>query len=96
MTTDLRQIPLSDRTVYDETSDDGVNPRPHWAGLFENLQSLGSDELARRWTRAERRIHENGITYNIYGDPRGTNRPWQIDMLHFLSRLKSGERSSRD
>ena len=61
-----------------------MNPRPHWAGLFENLQSLGSDELARRWTRAERRIRENGITYNIYGDPRGTNRPWQIDMLPLL------------
>ena len=84
MTTDLRQIPLSHRTVFDETSGDGVNPRPHWARLFDNLESLGPDELARRWTRAERRIRENGITYNIYGDPRGSSRPWQIDMLPLL------------
>lgn len=79
-----RQIPLTDRTVYDETSGDGITPRPHWTHLFDTLQSLGHDEMARRWIRAERRIRENGVTYNIYGDPLGTNRPWQIDMLPLL------------
>ena len=32
----------------------------------------------------ERRIRENGITYNIYSDPLGANRPWQIDIVPFL------------
>jgi uncharacterized circularly permuted ATP-grasp superfamily protein len=45
--------------------------------------------LARRsWggagSRAERRIRENGITYNIYSDPLGANRPWKIDIVPFL------------
>ena len=37
-----------------------------------------------RWSRAERRIRENGITYNIYSDPLGANRPWKIDIVPFL------------
>src|SRR5829696_6584183 len=84
MISDLRQIPLRDGSVFDETSGDGVNPRPHWAHLFDELQSLGQDELARRWARAEHRIQENGVTYNIYGDPLGVNRPWRLDMLPLL------------
>ena len=24
-------------------------------------------------------IHENGVTYNVYGDPQGMERPWELD-----------------
>jgi uncharacterized circularly permuted ATP-grasp superfamily protein/uncharacterized alpha-E superfamily protein len=40
--------------------------------------------LGRRWSRAERRIRENGITYNIYSDPLGANRPWRTDIVPLL------------
>src|ERR1019366_10652215 len=69
---------------YDELSADGVTPRPHWAHMMESLREIGPEELGRRWTRAERRIRENGLTYNIYSDPLGANRPWKIDILPFL------------
>jgi uncharacterized circularly permuted ATP-grasp superfamily protein/uncharacterized alpha-E superfamily protein len=84
MTWDLHQTPLRYRASYDELSADGVTPRPHWAHLMESLQAIGSEELGRRWTRAERRIRENGITYNIYSDPLGVNRPWTIDIVPLL------------
>ncbi|HEY5808821.1 MAG TPA: circularly permuted type 2 ATP-grasp protein, partial [Povalibacter sp.] len=32
-------------------------------------------ELARRL------IVENGVTYNVYADPQGRDRPWQLDIL---------------
>ena len=51
---------------------------------MESLRAIGSEELGRRWARAERRIHENGITYNVYGDPLGASRAWQIDIVPFL------------
>ena len=60
------------------------SPRPHWAHLMESLRAIGPEELGRRWARAERRIRENGITYNVYGDPLGANRPWQIDIVPLL------------
>jgi uncharacterized circularly permuted ATP-grasp superfamily protein/uncharacterized alpha-E superfamily protein len=48
------------------------------------LRELGPAELGQRWSRAERRIRENGITYNIYGDPEGAARPWKIDLVPLL------------
>src|ERR1022692_1246850 len=84
MTVDLSQTPLRYGDAYDELSADGVTPRPHWAHLMESLRAIGPDELGTRWNRAERRIRENGITYNIYGDPLGANRPWKIDLVPFL------------
>jgi uncharacterized circularly permuted ATP-grasp superfamily protein/uncharacterized alpha-E superfamily protein len=87
--TDLYQIPLRYGNAYDELSADGVTPRPHWAHLMESFQAIGPDELSRRYSRAERRIRENGITYNIYSDPLGANRPWQIDIVPFL--ISAGE-----
>ncbi len=84
MTADLYQIPLRYGNAYDELSADGVTPRPHWAHLMESLRDIGPDELGRRCLRAERRIRENGITYNIYSDPLGANRPWEIDIVPFL------------
>lgn len=82
--TDLYQIPLRYGDAYDELSADGVTPRAHWAHLMECLEAIGPDELGRRCGRAERRIRENGITYNIYSDPLGANRPWEIDIVPFL------------
>jgi len=84
MSVDLYQPPLRYRDAYDESSADGVTRRPHWAHLMESLQAIGPQELGRRWARAERRIRENGITYNIYGDPLGASRPWQIDIVPLL------------
>src|SRR5450432_3333389 len=84
MTVDLDQVPLRYGAAYDELSADGVTPRPHWAHVMESLRAIGSEELGRRWARAERRIRENGITYNVYGDPLGASRAWQIDIVPFL------------
>jgi uncharacterized circularly permuted ATP-grasp superfamily protein/uncharacterized alpha-E superfamily protein len=84
MTVDLYQTPLRYGPAYDELSGDGVTPRAHWAHLMDSLGAIGPEELGRRWARAERRIRENGITYNIYGDPLGANRPWKIDIVPYL------------
>jgi uncharacterized circularly permuted ATP-grasp superfamily protein/uncharacterized alpha-E superfamily protein len=81
---DLYQSALRYGDTYDESSADGVCPRPHWEPVMESLHALGPEELGRRWMLAERRIRENGITYNIYGDPLGANRPWRTDIVPFL------------
>ena len=84
MIADLYQSTLRYGAAYEESSADGINPRPHWTALMESLRTIGPAELARRWALAERRIRENGITYNIYGDPQGANRPWQTDVVPLL------------
>jgi len=82
--TELLQTLLPDRLTYNELAPDGITPRPHWSSFIESLQAIGSDELAHRWEHAERRIRENGITYNVYTDPQGANRPLAIDPIPLL------------
>src|ERR1700683_440593 len=84
MIADLLQTLLPDLSSYNELAADGVNPRPHWSAFIDHIQALGSDELAHRWEHAERRIRENGVTYNIYTDPQGANRPLAIDPIPLL------------
>ena len=84
MISDLLQTLFRDQAVYDELSADGIAPRSHWAPFIEGFESIAPEELSRRWIHAERRIRENGVTYNIYGDPLGANRPWKLDMVPLL------------
>ncbi len=62
----------------------GRSARPHWAPLARALVELGPAEMARRWTQARRLIRENGVTYNVYGDPQGMDRPWELDAVPLL------------
>src|SRR5688572_29476362 len=69
---------------FDEAFDPTGAVRPHWAELFNSLRHLDPAELARRWREAKGLIRENGVTYNVYGDPDGIARPWQLDPIPLL------------
>jgi len=64
------------------SADGGVFP--HYAKLLGELEQFGPAELARRADASQRFVHEHGITYNVYGDPRGMERPWQLDPIPFV------------
>jgi uncharacterized circularly permuted ATP-grasp superfamily protein/uncharacterized alpha-E superfamily protein len=70
------------------TADEMIEPdgslRPHWRMFVSQLDDLGPEELPRRWEQARRLIRENGITHNVYGDPDGLDRPWNLDMVPLL------------
>ena len=61
-----------------------------WRGLLDGLDALGHAELRRRWEEARELIRENGVTYNVYGDPRGTDRPWALDPLPLVISAEEG------
>jgi uncharacterized circularly permuted ATP-grasp superfamily protein/uncharacterized alpha-E superfamily protein len=67
--------------VYDEMCAASGILRPHWDKFIRSLSALGDQELARRWQTAKHRIRENGVTYNVYGDPLGMDRPWNLDAI---------------
>ena len=54
---------------------------PHYTKLLGELEEFGAGELSRRADACQRFVHEHGITYNVYGDPRGMERPWQLDPI---------------
>jgi uncharacterized circularly permuted ATP-grasp superfamily protein/uncharacterized alpha-E superfamily protein len=75
-------------TGYDEAfGPAGV--RAHWGGLLGALAGLGLAALKNRWAEAQHLIRQNGVTYNVYRDPRGLARPWQLDPVPML--LEPGE-----
>ena len=75
--------------VYDEMKEGARELQPHWKQFISSLDRLGRDELALRWENARRIIREHGVTYNVYGDPRGMDRPWELDMVPLL--IPSGD-----
>jgi uncharacterized circularly permuted ATP-grasp superfamily protein/uncharacterized alpha-E superfamily protein len=67
------------RGRWDEMVDQNGALRPHWDSFINALSALPGHEMQNRWEDAQRLIRENGVTYNVYGDPRGLDRPWQLD-----------------
>jgi uncharacterized circularly permuted ATP-grasp superfamily protein/uncharacterized alpha-E superfamily protein len=70
--------------TYDEMVAAPGVPRPHCEGFVRSLEAIGQDEFTSRWEGAKRSIRENGVTYNVYGDPQGVDRPWELDMVPLL------------
>ena len=67
--------------VYDEMLVAPGQPRPHWEYLIPALEALGGGDLEARRREASRLLRENGVTYNIHGDPKGLQRPWTLDPI---------------
>ena len=66
---------------YDEVLQESGQIRGHWRGLTTSLLGLSDGEFRERWKEGQRLIHDHGITYNVYGDPQSTDRPWPLDPL---------------
>jgi uncharacterized circularly permuted ATP-grasp superfamily protein/uncharacterized alpha-E superfamily protein len=69
---------------YDELLDKDGNLRPHWETFFQTYGRLGNDEIFSRNDDILKLLKENGVTYNIYGEPSGLNRPWKLDIIPFI------------
>ena len=71
----------SNAAFYDEMLASDAQLRPHWRPLMDSIAAMGPGGLASRWQEGRRLLHDNGVTYNVYGDPRSTDRPWPLDPL---------------
>ncbi len=58
--------------------------RPHYEPFVRSLDALGRHELASRWEAARRTIRDNGVSYNVYGDPQALDRPWTLDLVPLI------------
>ncbi|HWM72052.1 MAG TPA: circularly permuted type 2 ATP-grasp protein [Steroidobacteraceae bacterium] len=76
---------VPDARRYDELLDDKGLIRPHWQPLLDQLTGDDARAVARRGLERTRRlIVENGVTYNVYADPQGADRPWALDPVPLL------------
>lgn len=66
--------------VSDELVNENGTLKAHWRQLIDGLSMLGGAELHRLENTAQRMVHDNGVTYNVYGDPTEPQRPWELDI----------------
>jgi uncharacterized circularly permuted ATP-grasp superfamily protein/uncharacterized alpha-E superfamily protein len=72
---------LSDQTVLDECFLQNDQAKDSWKQLLTNIDALGTAELKNRQQELLKILQENGVTYNVYGDTNGLNRPWLLDAV---------------
>jgi uncharacterized circularly permuted ATP-grasp superfamily protein/uncharacterized alpha-E superfamily protein len=89
MTSELLSHPLfneyfkNNHSHHELISENG-HLQTDWSTFFNSYSQLGDEEIPRRNNDILRLLKENGVTYNIYGDPSGRNRPWQLDMIPYI------------
>ena len=74
----------NDAGRFDELFDFQHQPRDHWSKLFDEIASTTAGDILGRQLSAERQIRESGVTYNVYADPQGVDRPWELDVLPLI------------
>ena len=65
-------------TPFDELADERGELRAAWRPFAARFDALAPGELARRWEEARHVIHDNGVSFNAYGDALGMERPWPL------------------
>jgi uncharacterized circularly permuted ATP-grasp superfamily protein len=66
---------------YDEMLVEPGRPRPLYARLHDRIQGLTGPELERRQLVARRALRDQGITFSVYGDARGTEKLLPFDLV---------------
>jgi uncharacterized circularly permuted ATP-grasp superfamily protein/uncharacterized alpha-E superfamily protein len=78
----LNQLYFTDR--YNELLDSNGQLRPHWQALVAQLESESPTAMRQRLESVQRQIRDNGVTYNVYADTHGVQRPWDLDVLPLI------------
>jgi uncharacterized circularly permuted ATP-grasp superfamily protein/uncharacterized alpha-E superfamily protein len=78
----LNQLYFSDR--YNELLAADGSPRPQWQAMVSQLQSEELGVMLKRIEAVQRQVRDNGVTYNVYADTHGVQRPWDLDVLPMI------------
>ncbi len=74
---------------FDEMLDTSGQLRPHWRMFLDSLAHESPDVMRKRTESVQRQVRENGVTYNVYTDDKGVQRPWDLNVLPMI--LPHGE-----
>ncbi len=80
----LRLSPKAQAGHFDELRGDSSDLLAHWKIFFDWLEPTGLADLNQRTQELNRQVRENGITYNVYADEYGPQRPWSVDLFPLI------------
>lgn len=69
---------------FDEMLDPSGQPRPQWRALLESMMAETPEVMRQRLEAVQRQVRENGVTYNVYTDAKGVQRPWDLNVLPLI------------
>ncbi len=69
---------------HDELFAAPLEPRAHWKPMLEQLAAEPAERMRERLHSVQLQMRENGVTYNVYADPKGADRPWELDLLPLI------------
>ena len=69
---------------FDEMLDASKQPRAHWRTFLDSLAHEAPDVMRKRTESVQRQVRENGVTYNVYTDDKGIQRPWDLNVLPMI------------
>ncbi len=55
-----------------------------WRQFFSTMKDDTASDMDQRATNLARQVRDNGITYNVYADENGPQRPWSLDLFPLL------------
>ncbi|TDT43702.1 putative circularly permuted ATP-grasp superfamily protein [Maribacter spongiicola] len=58
--------------------------KPYWNKLLTRFDKIGINGLTARQRDIDWLLSENGVTYNVYNDPQGMHRPWNLNVVPFM------------
>jgi uncharacterized circularly permuted ATP-grasp superfamily protein/uncharacterized alpha-E superfamily protein len=80
----VRLTPKAKDGHFDELRGNSSSLLPHWKTFFEQLGPSGLSDLDQRTLELNRQVRDNGITYNVYADEFGPQRPWSVDLFPLI------------
>src|ERR1700722_17325469 len=66
---------------FDEMFDGDRTARSHYARLFSTLGGMTATEFRARCELADLTLVNQGITFTVYGDSQGVEKPFPVDLV---------------
>jgi uncharacterized circularly permuted ATP-grasp superfamily protein/uncharacterized alpha-E superfamily protein len=75
---------IAARGHFDELHGHSHGLTNEWRRFFESIEEDGLGDLNQRAASLGRQIRDNGVTYNVYSDTGGPQRPWSLDLFPLI------------
>ena len=80
---------------FDEMFTSEMEVNPIWKSLHSNIMEIGLDGLKTKQNDLNWYLAENGVTYNVYNDPQGLKRPWNLNAIPHVIHQTEWEKLER-
>ncbi|WP_044419299.1 circularly permuted type 2 ATP-grasp protein [Halarcobacter anaerophilus] len=80
---------------FNEMFDEKNNVKEHWIDIKTAIENANIEKLEQKQTEIDWRLEDNGVTYNVYNDPTGSNRRWNLDPIPFVLKEQEWEDVSK-